>query len=630
MKRIMLNRFVKLPKLDTKRKRIQIEAIIVTLFSVFLLLRKALPEGLTSPIGGINLRNSSNAKAIREAWGLGDSGSLLEVALTWANFQQLDPTTQFWMVRVWSPGLAIIEIPLIWLEEVGIPIFWSLLAITTCLWMTLIFLLWSKVAPIAGRLVVFLILVIFLFSWDFEYLFRTGLFYTEGISIATLILGLFIITWSVIHSNQLNNKFAFIGGSLVGISIWVRHVNDNGLLLILGSTLLFFVLVRKPNRFLTILRTRSNLIESQFLLIFSLVAFAVTVPWRFLAHFVFQGAAFLMSSASYLVGPGLWAKPGSGTAQYWGGFGMNWACKIDIQTCLSLPDETNGITGRSRLILLAIRAAIQNPFEYISERWSSLSVNWVPGFKDINSIYDVIGMAYLAIIVGIVYLFIRVSSSRKNLVALIWLPFLIAQIAQLLLIHYESRYFITLRFLLLGLLVSLLLVWRLERNSLMNNNSELAPFVHKKAICESKNVGSGTRIWAFSHVLKNARVGKDCNICENVFIENLVVIGDRVTVKNGVQLWDGLTLEDDVFIGPNVTFTNDKYPRSKKYPDEYLQTVVQKGASIGANSTILPGITIGQCAMIGAGSVVTKDVPDFTLVVGNPARIKRVISKPEE
>ena len=621
---------MKFSKISITSKRIQIESVLVTLLSTFLLLRKALPEGVTSPIGGINIGNSSNSKVIREAWGLGDSGSLLEAALTWANFQQLDPTTQFWIVRLWSPGLPIIEIPLIWVEKAGIPIFWSLLTITTCLWMALVFLLWSKVAPIAGRLVVFLILIIFLFSWDFEYLFRTGLFYTEGISIATLILGLFIVTWSVIRSNQLNNKFAFIGGFLVGISIWVRHVNDNGLLLILASTLLFYVLVRKPNRFLTILRTRSNLLESQFLLIFSLVAFVVTVPWRFLAHFVFQGAAFLMSSASYLVGPGLWAKPGSGTAQYWGGFGMNWACKIDIQTCLSLPDETNGIMGRGRLILLAVRAAFQNPFGYISERWGSLSVNWIPGFENINSIYDAIGMAYLAVIIAIIYLFIRVSSSRKNLVALIWLPFLIAQIAQLLLIHYESRYFITVRILLLALLMSLLLLRGLERSNLMNNNSELPPFVHKKAICESKNVGSGTRIWAFAHILKNARVGKDCNICENVFIENLVVIGDRVTVKNGVQLWDGLTLEDDVFIGPNVTFTNDKYPRSKKYPDLYLQTVVQKGASIGANSTILPGITIGQGAMIGAGSVVTKDVPDFTLVVGNPARIKRVISKPEE
>jgi acetyltransferase-like isoleucine patch superfamily enzyme len=279
---------------------------------------------------------------------------------------------------------------------------------------------------------------------------------------------------------------------------------------------------------------------------------------------------------------------------------------------------------------LAIRAAIQNPFEYIGERWSALSVNWIPGFKNVNSIYDVIGLLYLAVIIGIVYLFIRVSSSRKNLVVLIWLPFLIAQIAQLLVIHYESRYFITVRVLLLGFLVSLLLVRGLERNNLIKNNSELAPFIHKNAICESKNIGDGTRIWAFSHILKNARLGRDCNICENVFIENLVVIGDRVTVKNGVQLWDGLTLEDDVFIGPNVTFTNDKYPRSKKYPDEYLQTVVQKGASIGANATILPGIVIGQGSMIGAGSVVTKDVPSFTLVVGNPARIKSVLSKPAE
>jgi len=626
----MLKRFIKLPKLETVSKRLQVEPIIVTLLSTFLLLRKALPDGPTSSIGGINLNNSSSANAIREAWGLGDSGSLLEIALTWANFQQLDPVTQFWIVRVWSPGLAIIEVPLVWLEKAGIPIFWSLLAITTCLWMTLIFLLWKKVAPITGRLVVSPILIIFLFSWDFEYLFRTGLFYSEGISIATLILGLFIVTWSTIHSDQLNYKTAVLGGFLVGISIWVRHVNDNGLLLILISTTVFYIITRKPNRFLKMSGTTRNLVESKFLLVFSLIAFTVTVPWRIFAHFVFSGAAFLMSSASYLVGPGLWAKPGSATAQYWGGFGMNWACKIDIQTCLSLPDEINGISGRSRLILLAVRAAFQNPVEYLGERWGSLSVNWIPGFEDINSIYDVVGISYLAVIIGITYLFVQISSSRKFLVALIWLPFLITQIIQLLVIHYESRYFITVRVLLLGLLLCLLLVRGMERKNLMSNKSELAPFVHKQAICESKDVGSGTRIWAFSHILKNARLGKDCNICENVFIENSVVIGDRVTVKNGVQLWDGLTLEDDVFIGPNVTFTNDKYPRSKKYPDEYLQTVVQKGASIGANATILPGIIIGQGSMIGAGSVVTKDVPNFTLVVGNPARIKGIINDLED
>lgn len=148
-----------------------------------------------------------------------------------------------------------------------------------------------------------------------------------------------------------------------------------------------------------------------------------------------------------------------------------------------------------------------------------------------------------------------------------------------------------------------------------------APFVHEKAICESSNVGSGTRIWAFAHVLPGAQIGTDCNICDGVFVENDVRVGNRVTIKCGVQLWDGVDLGDDVFVGPNATFTNDRFPRSKVYPEKFGRTVVQRGASIGANATILPGLTIGQNAMVGAGAVVTRNVPANAIVRGNPARI---------
>ncbi|MEC3888283.1 WxcM-like domain-containing protein [Xanthomonas campestris] len=146
-------------------------------------------------------------------------------------------------------------------------------------------------------------------------------------------------------------------------------------------------------------------------------------------------------------------------------------------------------------------------------------------------------------------------------------------------------------------------------------------FVHPNALCESQAIGEGTRIWAFAHVLPGARIGKGCNICDGVFVENDVNVGDNVTIKCGVQLWDGLTLEDNVFVGPNATFTNDIRPRSKVYPDEFLRTTVEEGASIGANATILPGIHIGRNAMIGAGAVVTRSVPPNAIVVGNPAKI---------
>ena len=146
-------------------------------------------------------------------------------------------------------------------------------------------------------------------------------------------------------------------------------------------------------------------------------------------------------------------------------------------------------------------------------------------------------------------------------------------------------------------------------------------FVHPQGICESVDVGDNTRIWAFTHVLKEASIGRDCNICDHVFIENDVRIGDRVTIKCGVQIWDGITLEDDVFIGPNATFTNDLFPRSKQYPERFLRTRIGVGASIGANATILPGVTIGDHAMVGAGAVVVRSVPANAIVVGNPARI---------
>jgi len=150
-------------------------------------------------------------------------------------------------------------------------------------------------------------------------------------------------------------------------------------------------------------------------------------------------------------------------------------------------------------------------------------------------------------------------------------------------------------------------------------------YIHPKAIVESKEIGKGTRIWAFVHILNGVKIGENCNICDHVFIEDGVTIGNSVTIKSGVYLWKGITVEDNVFIGPSVVFTNDSRPRSKAYPKEFEKTLLREGASIGANSTIVCGRTIGKWAMVGAGSVVTKDVPDYALTYGNPARVKKYI-----
>jgi UDP-2-acetamido-3-amino-2,3-dideoxy-glucuronate N-acetyltransferase len=144
---------------------------------------------------------------------------------------------------------------------------------------------------------------------------------------------------------------------------------------------------------------------------------------------------------------------------------------------------------------------------------------------------------------------------------------------------------------------------------------------HATAIVETEAIGAGTRVWAFAHILSGAVVGADCNICDHTFLENDVRLGDRVTLKCGVQVWDGITMEDDVFVGPNATFSNDPFPRSRHRPPAFARTLIKRGASIGANATVLPGLTIGEYAMVGAGAVVTRDVPPNAIVTGNPARI---------
>jgi UDP-2-acetamido-3-amino-2,3-dideoxy-glucuronate N-acetyltransferase len=159
----------------------------------------------------------------------------------------------------------------------------------------------------------------------------------------------------------------------------------------------------------------------------------------------------------------------------------------------------------------------------------------------------------------------------------------------------------------------------------MSIDKPTSPMIHPSADVQSPSIGEGTRIWQFVVVLPTARIGRDCNISAQVFIENDVVVGDRVTIKCGVQLWDGTRIEDDAFIGPNVTFTNDRFPRSKAYPKRFLATTVGKGASIGGGAVILPGLRIGESAMVGAGAVVTRDVPPRAVVVGNPARVVREV-----
>jgi UDP-2-acetamido-3-amino-2,3-dideoxy-glucuronate N-acetyltransferase len=150
-------------------------------------------------------------------------------------------------------------------------------------------------------------------------------------------------------------------------------------------------------------------------------------------------------------------------------------------------------------------------------------------------------------------------------------------------------------------------------------------FIHPLADVAESQIGQGTRVWQFVVILKGAKIGVDCNICAQTLIEGDVVIGDRVTIKSGVQIWDGSIIGDDVFIGPNATFSNDLYPRSKQLPPHFNGVTIKNGASIGANATLLPGITVGEKAIVGAGTMVTKDVPAKAVVFGSPGKVVRYL-----
>ncbi len=151
--------------------------------------------------------------------------------------------------------------------------------------------------------------------------------------------------------------------------------------------------------------------------------------------------------------------------------------------------------------------------------------------------------------------------------------------------------------------------------------------IHPKAIVESQNIGEGTRVWAFAHIMAGASIGKGCNVGEGCYVEGGSTVGDRVTLKNGVALWDGVSIADDVFVGPGVSFTNDLWPLPVAMREECkpVSTDVGQGVSIGANATIVCGVTIGRFAFVGAGAVVTRDVPEFALVYGNPAKVQKFL-----
>ena len=435
---------------------------------------------MSTKIGATLLNNSAKSYEIRKAWGEGDAGSLLDVALTWSNLEQLNEETQYWIVRSWSPGMALLETPLIWLEKL-IPIFWSLLAVSITLWVSIFYLYWKKFVGIPERVLLLIVFIGMLMSWDFKYMFVDYLFYTETLAFGCLFLGMSIMSFDIVlNSEKSSKKKILLTASLIGFSVWIRHTSETGLfLLFLLSLFLVRYLYksywninsvsnyrnRRKNQKLRKKIKEEAINNAKFkfhlknILVVSLIAIVITVPWRMIGMVVYGNPAPVMSGAAGIVGPGVWALPESERAKYWGSYGQNWACKIDFNKC-----KTNQIqkASPSKQLTEAIKTALLNPLDYTKERLKYFFFRWIPGFNSGLSIYGFIALVELLIPFASLTFFFKIKSKNKYLLMIIWCSFLVMHSAQLLLIHFESRYFIPIRILNIGLLLNLFALYRME------------------------------------------------------------------------------------------------------------------------------------------------------------------------
>ena len=472
------------PKLETRRKIGQfltsrktsrVENICASLIWFVCLIRVALPQGFATTIGSTGLATDVKSNTLREKFGSGDAGSLLEVALTWSNFDALNQETQSWIVRLWSPGLPVLEVPMIWIEKIGIPIFWSFLFCLVFLWTAGFFLFWRSFVPLIGRLPIIAISLVMLLSWDFKYLFHYGIFNSEGYSIIFLLFFLFTISLKVIQGNGYAEiKVAFFAGLSLGISTIIRHNIDVYLTSMTMLVSMFYLLqsdtfgkFRYRSEFLTSLSKRieklSSKVQLKFLMVSFLTAFLVTVPWRVVATIVYSGTTGAMSSAFGLFGRYIWAPTQSEVGAYWESYGSNWACKIDLVTCNEIAFSASGTYSDKQLLAKGVFAAITNPFEYIKIRSFYFIENWIPNFLielDSESIVAVV------LLVLPVPLFISLFKYKTRFTLnLLWGTLTAAILLQLLIVHFESRYFISLRLITASFIIITMSSLKVKRTS---------------------------------------------------------------------------------------------------------------------------------------------------------------------
>lgn len=458
-------------------EKIDLIRLIANLIFVLAIFFVALPEGLRSDIGTVGIPIKADTEMLRNSWGLSDAGSFLEIAKTWANLESITPE-QLWILRLWAPGMSLVEVPLIWLSSIGVPIFISLLILTSIIWLGILNLVIDLVKDFRIEFQVALVLlfeITVISSWDFQYIFRESLFHSEGIGYGLLFLGLLGLSKTLLskESARITTPLIFYG-FIVGCSVWVRHVLDSGLLLTLLASFLTWALIQlrhqkikqrqpkgKKRKFQT--THFSKEIKNfggtvKMITLAFIVAFLVTLPWRIINPVVFENRPLVMSASGDQIFKAIWYPDNSPHQKIYGYFGGNWACKIDQSKCEAFNLAGLDTYAAKDLGLEAIDSVVRNPIKFMQVRLIFLAQNWIPNMRsganplEVNSSLLPLGIL-LTLLIGFFNLW---KNTRIQIILLIWLPMLLSQALQLSLIHYESRYFIPIRILILGLSFSLI------------------------------------------------------------------------------------------------------------------------------------------------------------------------------
>jgi hypothetical protein len=351
--------------------------------------------------------------------------------------------------------MPLLEVPMLWLEKIGIPIYWSFLLGLVFLWTVGFYLLWQCFVPIVGRLPIIILSLLILPSWDFKFIFRDGIFLTEGYSIILLLYFLFTISLKVMQKDSLDQtRVAILAGFCLGISILIRHNVDAYLIFMLFFIFLLFLIqmntylplethLRIFSTVLSRLRQITNVIEIKFLMTAFLTAFLITLPWRIIATFVYSGTIGAMSSATRIFGRYIWAPSDSEIGAYWESYGSNWACKIDVETCREIASSEQGVYSNNQLLAEGVQAAILNPIEYLRVRGFYFIKNWIPGFLSELNIANIIAVIFL--LLPFLLVVVAYFMQLRIFLSILWGTLAVGIVFQLLIVHFESRYFISLR-----------------------------------------------------------------------------------------------------------------------------------------------------------------------------------------